>query len=112
MTAILGGVMALGQLDHRRGDIDAGRLIERARQCLRDATDPAAEIERASARHAGEQPIEPEDEPLDLVASGLEEGVDVPFVALLVVAREDRPKRIFSAEMLPRAPETSELHER
>ena len=94
-------VVLTRRLDHGGGDIDAPAFLEVQAQALGEAADAAAEIERPPAVEAREKFAHLHQRLGDLVASGVEELVEIPLVFLLRGAGEDGPERIAVAKVVP-----------
>lgn len=109
-AAIGEAVVAAREVDHRRGDIDAGDGIEMGGEGLREAAGATAEIERALARRQGVEGCEVFHDAGDFPNAGGEKLGHIPAVVFLAGRGEDGPKGIALAEDGPLPLKGPEAH--
>ena len=105
-------IQLTGPLDHRRGDVDAVALGERARERLREPADTAAEVERAAGFHLDAELAHPREYLVDFVDTGAKEFLEVPPVPASVGTRDDRPVGITTTPLVPVTLEFVQIHGR
>src|SRR5439155_6838254 len=88
-------------LDHAFREIDSDGLAEAAGERPRDATDPAAEVERAHAARRPAQLAGPRERTLGVRLSCRKEGVELPAAPATGRVGQDRPERIDGRQVLP-----------
>ena len=110
VAAVSVPVERAGTIDHRRRDVHAvARFIVLAER-LRQASDAAAEIERAPARRARHHRVDPRHQPANLLDAGCEKLSGGPAAVAPGRIAEDCPERIVLPERIPLTLEGFEIH--
>ena len=101
LAALEAGVQVPRLLDHRRGDVDADRLLEAGAEGARQPADAGAEVERPPAARRPVERLGDREDVRDLGLAGGEELVHVPAPALAARTGQHRPQRIDLGQAVP-----------